>query len=60
MADDKTLRGPADAKRVNVHEAHEVRYWTGKWGVDVEQLKAAVEVVGPLAKDVAAYLKKPG
>ena len=57
MADDPTKRGPQDAARVNVHEEHEVRYWTQKFGVSKEQLVAAVKAVGPMAKDVEAKLK---
>ncbi len=42
MADDKAERGPADAARINVNEAYEVRYWTRNFGV--------------MAKDVRRYL----
>ncbi len=57
MADDTTKRGPQDAARVNVHEEHEVRYWTSKFGCTKEQLAAAVKAVGPMAKDVETQLK---
>ena len=33
MADDKTIRGPADRTRVNTHEDYEVKYWSKKFGV---------------------------
>lgn len=56
MADDKTKRGPTDARRVNPSEDYEVRYWSEKWGVPPEKLKAAVEKVGPMAVDVAREL----
>jgi hypothetical protein len=52
MNDDQTKRGPEDQDRVNIHEEHEVRYWTSKWKVTPEQLKNAVHKVGPRAKDV--------
>ena len=58
MSDDKTIRSPQDAARINVHEAHEVRYWTGKFGCTREQLEAAVKAVGVMAKDVEAHLTK--
>jgi hypothetical protein len=58
MSDDKTSRGPADASRVNVHEDYELRYWSQKFGVSAEQLKAAVQAAGVMAKDVEARLKK--
>ena len=59
MADDKTIRGPADRARVNVHEDYEVRYWTHKFGVTADQLRAAVQAVGPMAHNVAQHLGKP-
>jgi hypothetical protein len=59
MPDDRTLRGPADRTRVNVHEDYEVKYWTHKFGVTADQLRAAVRVVGPMARDVARHLGRP-
>ena len=32
MADDKSIRGPADARRINIHEDYEIRYWTAGSG----------------------------
>jgi len=58
MSDDKNTRGPADASRINVHEDYELRYWSQKFGVTLEQLRAAVKAVGVMAKDVEAQLKK--
>lgn len=58
MSDDKSLRTPADAQRVNVGEDYEVRYWTAKWHVTPEQLRAAVDKVGVMAKDVERELRK--
>lgn len=58
MPDNLQDRGPADRARVNVHEAHEVRYWTGKWGVTEQQLRDAVARVGVMAADVARALGK--
>jgi hypothetical protein len=58
MADDLTNRGPADRARINVHEDHEVRYWTKELGCTAEQLRAAVKAVGVMAADVRAHLKK--
>jgi len=34
MADDKTLRSPADSSRIAMGEDYEVAYWTDKFGVD--------------------------
>ena len=58
MSDDKAKTGPADRSKVNVHEDYEVRYWTKKWGVSTDQLKAAVKAVGVSAASVEAHLKK--
>jgi hypothetical protein len=58
MSDDRTKRGPQDAARVNVHEKWELDYWTEKLGVTEQQLKDAVQQVGPMAKDVRSHLGK--
>jgi hypothetical protein len=58
MSDDKSLRTPADAQRVNVGEDYEVRYWTDKWNVTAEQLRAAVDKVGVMADDVERELRR--
>ncbi|MBO0935646.1 DUF3606 domain-containing protein [Fibrella sp. HMF5335] len=56
MADDKSKTGPADDKRINIHEDYEVAYWTKKFGCTKEQLTAAVKAVGVMAADVEKYL----
>lgn len=58
MPDDLKNRGPGDRSRVNIHEDHEVRYWTEKWGVSKEELTAAVRKVGVSADAVARELGK--
>lgn len=58
MSDDKTNRGPADAKRINVNEDYEVTYWTRALGVSEAQLRAAVSRVGVMADDVRAELRR--
>lgn len=58
MTDDLTKRGAADADRINVHEDHEVAYWTKTLDCTKEELRAAVHQVGPMADDVRAYLKR--
>lgn len=59
MADDRTERGPADAKRINVNEAHELRYWAKTLNVPEAELREAVAKVGVMAKDVRAHLGLP-
>jgi hypothetical protein len=55
--DDKSKAGPQDAQRVNVNEDYELRDWAKRFGVSKEQLKKAVEKVGPMAKDVERELQ---
>jgi hypothetical protein len=57
MADDPLKRGPQDRSRISTSEDHEVRYWSQKFGVSAEQLKAAVRKVGNSAKAVEKELK---
>lgn len=58
MSDNPEAKGPADRKRVNVHEDYEVRYWTEKFKITPEHLKKVVEKVGPMAADVEMELRK--
>jgi hypothetical protein len=53
MADDLRNRGAQDRRRVNIHEDHEVRYWTEKWGITKQQLADAVKKAGVSADAVA-------
>ena len=57
MADDKNITGPQDSTRINVNEDYELRYWTEKFGVSEERLRAAVSRVGTGAEAVAKALK---
>ncbi|MEZ2298930.1 DUF3606 domain-containing protein [Variovorax sp. RCC_210] len=59
MADDLSKRGPQDARRINVNELHEVRYWTQTLGVTEAQLRSAIAAAGVEVKDVRVYLGKP-
>lgn len=59
MADDLKNRGEPDRSRVNLKEAHEVQYWSRKFGVPAEQLRTAVKAAGPQASDVEKHLKSP-
>ncbi len=58
MADDLQDRGPQDAARVSMGEEHEVRYWTGRFGVSREELQEAADAVGSSAAAIEAYLGK--
>jgi hypothetical protein len=58
MADDLKNRGPQDRNRVNTSEEWELRYWSNEFGVSQDQLKAAVDAVGPVVADVRKKLGK--
>lgn len=58
MAEDQTKPVPADAGRINMSEAREIRYWTEKFGCTKEQLVSAVGSVGPIATKVQAFLRR--
>lgn len=45
-----------DRQRINLNQPHEVRYWSSKFGVKAAQLRAAVTLVGPMAKYVQDFL----
>jgi hypothetical protein len=52
MADDLSKRGSQDRSRINIHEDYEVRYWSKKFGVSANRLKAPVQNVGNSAQAV--------
>lgn len=58
MSDDLKNRATADRVRINVHEGHEVRYWTKAFGVSEKTLLVAVNKVGPFAEDVERELRR--
>ena len=55
---DGRLIGPADRVRIDLHASDEMRHWARELGRPAAQLKAAVQVVGPLVSDVREYLKR--
>ena len=57
MADKPSKRGPQDRSRISTSKDYEVRYWSRKFGVSPEQLKAAVRKVGNSAKAIEKELK---
>jgi uncharacterized protein DUF3606 len=48
MSDDPKKKGQHDRSRINPSEDYEVRYWSKKFGVSPDELKAAVKKVGQL------------
>jgi hypothetical protein len=59
MADDKSKKGPQNRDRINISEEYEVRYWSKKFGVTPDQLRATVRKVGNTTEAVERELKKP-
>lgn len=58
MADNKSLSGGQDRKRIDVDQDHELRDWSKKFGVSPEKLRQAVAAVGAWADDVERYLER--
>lgn len=58
MPDDLKHVGRPDRDRINTSEDHEIQYWTKALGISKSKLEDAVKAVGPMAKDVRAYLSK--
>jgi hypothetical protein len=58
MADDPKQRGPQDRSRVNVEQDYELKYWSEKFKVSPDELRKAVQQVGPSADAVAHHLGK--
>jgi hypothetical protein len=56
--DDKNDRGQADRSRINVNQAHEIKYWTQRFDVTPDQLMEAVRAVGPSVTDVESHLRQ--
>lgn len=56
MSDDKRNTGSPDRDRINVNEDYEVQYWSKELGVTPEQLREAVERVGPTVDAVRRQL----
>jgi ElaB/YqjD/DUF883 family membrane-anchored ribosome-binding protein len=53
MADAPTTA--ADRTVIDVSQEYECRYWSERFGVRTDELKHAVEAVGPMVADVARY-----
>jgi hypothetical protein len=56
MTDNTADRGPQDRARISLEQDHEVRYWSQRFGIDEQQLRAAVGDVGHSVQDVEQYL----
>lgn len=52
MADNLKKTGPQDSSRINIHEKHELQYWTETLAISKEELMEAVKKVGTSAEAV--------
>jgi len=57
MSDDLRNLNAPDNQRINLNQEHEVRYWTQKFKVSREDLRKAIEAVGPMASAVEHRLR---
>jgi hypothetical protein len=57
MVDDLSKKGSQDRSRINTHENYELRYWSERFGVSEDELKAAVKKVGNSAEAVEKELR---
>ena len=58
MSNDLKERAPRDLNRIDVGEVWEIRWWSVKFGVTEDQLRKAVEAVGPTPAEVERHLKE--
>ncbi len=56
MPDNLTKKRPQDAKRVNLSQPYEIKYWCWKWDCTEKELRQAVKAVGDSAAKVGQYL----
>ena len=56
MSDDLKKKGRGDDIRINIHQQHEVDFWTRELKTNSWKLKQAVKAVGPMVKDVKNWL----
>ncbi|CUJ69268.1 DUF3606 domain-containing protein [Achromobacter aegrifaciens] len=55
MSDNLQNRGPQDRSRINVNEAHELRYWTKEFSVTEDQWRKVVQAIGVSASAVREH-----
>jgi len=56
MSEDHTSPPSPNRTHIIVRERHELRYWCGVFAVSPEQLREAVQIVGPNPRDVKRFL----
>ena len=56
MSDDLRNTGSPDRDRINIHEEHELRYWSEALDITPDQLKSVVAGVGTSVDAVRRHL----
>jgi hypothetical protein len=56
MSGNEADRAPRDLERVNITEDWEIRWWCTKLAVTEDQLRSAVEAVGPTTAEIERHL----
>jgi hypothetical protein len=54
--DDLNIKSAQDRSKINIHEPHEVQYWTRHLNISKDQLQKAVDKVGNAAAAVRKEL----
>ena len=57
MKDDSAGSGGQQAQRIDINREQDLREWSRKLDVTEDQLRDAIQAVGPLASDVEDHLK---
>jgi hypothetical protein len=63
MPDDLKRTGRPDDTRINPDQDHEMAYWSKELGVTRDDLRRAIQQVGPTVKSIKQHLNiwtKPG
>ena len=58
MSDNLKLTHPADARRINIHQDHERKFWATHFGITQEMLVKLVKHHGDYAEDIAKVLRR--
>ena len=58
MMAEQGSRRPWEAMHIRIERDHEMEYWTGCFGVSRDELKEALERVGPAFKDVESHFAR--
>ena len=56
MTESLTKRDQPDRSKINMHQAHEVRYWTKHHNISKDELQRAIDKVGNSAAAVRKEL----